>query len=93
MSIKRYTPSGVHHTSVYLGLDTEGAVVMYDDHVAEVERLKARVRELETVLMSVVGNVIEAIRELAPENPAVAALCDAYAKDLAAVSAEKEDDT
>ena len=61
-----------------------------DEHLARV-KAEARVRELEATLISAVGNVIEAIRELAPKNPAVAALCDAYAEDLAAVSAEKEE--
>ena len=75
MSVKRYTPSGVHHTSVYLDLDAEGAVVMYDDHAAEVARLQARVRELEAALAAV---------HLCDCNPVARAA-------LAAVSAERSE--
>ena len=95
MSIKRYTPSGVHHTSVYLDLDADGPVVMYDDHVAEVARLQARERELESAIRayfraewgwdpvdpSVARDELENVMRLGA-RPLVAA--------LAAVSAETE---
>ena len=58
---------------------------------AEVARLQARVRELEAVLISTIGGVIEAIRELAPKNPAVAALCDVYAAALATLAGERDE--
>ena len=81
----------VQHTS-----RADGAWVRYDDHAAEVERLQARERELETALRDVVANA----RETPDYTREGVTDCyvltlddfDAARAALAAVSAETEDD-
>ena len=47
MSIERCNPRFEYETGLTMEAHPEGECVWYDDHVAEVERLQARVRELE----------------------------------------------
>ena len=75
MSVKRYKPVGVNHSSVYLDPAADGDVVLHADHAAEVERLQNKLnqdsqnfeieclRETERVLRARVRELEAAIRE------------------------------
>ncbi len=95
MTITRYDPL-VHSVSAVAlcGIKPDGQYVKYEDHVAEVERLRARVADLERWQTEMVEKVAEqrldGYRELAARAAAAENAADTLRARIAELNAEVE---